>query len=220
MPWVRYPDLFTNLDERQHAERRRTVNSLYAISNIVKQEKHIDKCTDMLVEKFNKCASVGQAIELTTWVQWCDVISFFMAIEQLKLTFDCMSRYTFDVVGELFCSRMFGFMRDAHDYQGYIHAFESFVPISSVASVMPAYMRSLFLMSGTLMPKVLKALNSIKNMEIASETVIAERQSMHDRNGAGQRKDVLENLFIMMREKGEASDFGTTEVKVEVFAGL
>jgi cytochrome P450 len=68
--WSRYPDAFTNLDERQHTERRRIVNSLYSMSNILHMEKSVDECIQMLLRKLGECASKGSVVDMSVWIQW------------------------------------------------------------------------------------------------------------------------------------------------------
>jgi hypothetical protein len=40
------------------------------MSNIVRSEANIDICTKTLMEKFHVTAERGDAIDLSTWVQW------------------------------------------------------------------------------------------------------------------------------------------------------
>ena len=68
--FARYPDLFTNLDERSHASRRKIVNNLYSMSNIARSEESIDNCTNILMEKLHETARKGDAIDVSKWVQW------------------------------------------------------------------------------------------------------------------------------------------------------
>jgi hypothetical protein len=68
--FARYPDLFTNLDEKSHANRRKIVNNLYSMSNIVRSEENIDNCTRTLMEKFHEAAEKGTPIDVSKWAQW------------------------------------------------------------------------------------------------------------------------------------------------------
>jgi len=68
--WSRYPDAFTNLDERQHAQRRRIVNALYSMSNVLQMEESVDKCVQMLVDKLSESATKGSTLDMSIWVQW------------------------------------------------------------------------------------------------------------------------------------------------------
>jgi hypothetical protein len=63
--------VFTSLDERQHAERRRIVNLLYSMSNVIQLEDSVGKYLDVLVEKFTECADKGSSIDMLEWIQWC-----------------------------------------------------------------------------------------------------------------------------------------------------
>ena len=149
--------MFTNLDERQHAECRRIVNTLYFMSNIVRLESSIDKCIEVLTAKLSERAKKNEVIDLSTWLQW----------------------YAFDAIGKLFFSRAFGFMEFAQDHKGYIQALDLLVPMIAIACKMPVYLRPFFLISGALVSRVFKVLRALKHIENASCACVAERQHMH-----------------------------------------
>ncbi|KAE8864792.1 hypothetical protein PTNB73_05680 [Pyrenophora teres f. teres] len=196
--WGRYPDVFTNLDERQHAERRRIVNQVYSMSNIIQMEENMDKCVQMLMEKLAECATRTAAINISQWIQW----------------------YAFDVVGELFFSRMFGFLKGAYDHGGYIHALDLLIPLIAVACASPAYLRPLVLISGAMIPQVFKALKALKHIEDASESCVTDRQRLIESGEAGDTEDMLQSFFGIMQKKGSQKDFGITEVKMEVYGAF
>ncbi|KAF3031644.1 hypothetical protein E8E12_000748 [Didymella heteroderae] len=198
--WGRYADAFTNLDERQHMERRRIVNKLYSMSNIVSLESGIDKCIEELTRKLNQCAHTEDCIDLASWVQW----------------------YAFDVIGQLFFSHPFGFLEHAHDHAGYIRALDLVVPLIAVACVMPAYIRPVFLLVGILVPRISKAMRALKHIEHASEACVVERQQLHNNIVADKHAptDMLESFFAIVRKREERADFGSTEVKMEVYGAF
>jgi len=138
------------------------------------------------------------------------------------LTWWC--RFAFDVIGELFFSRKFGFMENAHDHEGYIHALDLLVPFFAVVCAMPAYVRPLFLASGATVPGVFKALGALQHIETASDACLAQRRQEDTRDEAGRRgqgqKDMLDGFFDIVRSKGGAKDFTLTEVKTEVYSAL
>ncbi|KAE8871021.1 hypothetical protein PTNB29_01365 [Pyrenophora teres f. teres] len=200
--WARYPDAFTNLDERQHAERRRIVSRLYSLSSVLQLEERVESCVEMLVERLSERAATEGAIDMAEWIQW----------------------YAFDVIGELFFSRKFGFMENAHDHEGYIHALDLLIPFTAVACAMPAYMRPLFLASGAMVPRVFEALRALRHIETASDACVAQRRHDSTRDKAGRRsqgqKDMLDGFFNILRSKGEEKDFTLTEVKMEVYGAF
>ena len=115
---------------------------------------------------------------------------------------------------------MFGFMAQATDYRGYVAALDCLLPILTMACVMPSYIRPFFLTGGMVIPRVFRALMSIKNIEKAADDVVAERLALIEKGEAEDKKDVLNSLFEVMQEKGDKVDFGVTEIKVEAYVAL
>jgi hypothetical protein len=115
---------------------------------------------------------------------------------------------------------MFGFMKDAYDYGGYIRALDLLVPFIAVACESPTYLRTLVLISGAMIPRVFKALKALKHIEDASEACVIERQRLISSGKANDREDMLQSFFDIMREKGDRKDFGLTEVKMEAYGAL
>ncbi|CAN9187219.1 unnamed protein product [Alternaria alternata] len=196
--FARHPDLFTDLDEKSHARRRKIVNNLYSMSNIVRSEESIDNCTRTLMEKFHEISQKHDVIDMSTWLQW----------------------YAFDVIGELFFSRMFGFMAQATDYRGYIAALDRLLPMLTIACVMPSYLRPLFLIGGAIFPPIFKALISVKSIETAAKDAVDERSALMKKGMTDGQEDILSGLFGVMKTKGEKVDFGLTEITVEIYSAL
>ena len=170
------------------------------MSNIVSLETGIDKCIEQLTRKLDECAHTGNCIDLATWVQW----------------------YAFDVIGQLFFSKPFGFLEHGHDHAGYIRALDLVVPLIAVACVMPASLRPVFVLIGILVPRISKALRALKHIEDASETCVVERQRLHDHMDSGEHAptDMLESFLAIVRKREERADFGLTEAKMEVYGAL
>ncbi|KAH7126509.1 cytochrome P450 [Dactylonectria estremocensis] len=194
----RYPDSFTCLDERVHASRRKLVNNLYSMSNIVQAEEGIDSCTEMFMARMKEFATTGEIIDVAKWSQM----------------------YAFDVVGQLFFSRMFGFMKNKSDYRGYIRSLDLLLPILTTSCVLPSYIRPLFLLAVVMLPGVYKALGSMQDIEEAAESCVSERQHLVQSGDVSEKKDILSSLFNIVRDKGEKVDFGMKEVQVEVYVAL
>ncbi|OJJ06598.1 hypothetical protein ASPVEDRAFT_45955 [Aspergillus versicolor CBS 583.65] len=200
-PWrpsfARFPDHFTSTDEIIHKERRRIVNSIYSMSSIVKFEHFIDVCTELFMTRMGEFAQQQEPVNLATWVQW----------------------YAFDVIGELYFSSMFGFMRGRCDVRNYIASLDTLLPVLCSASVMPAYARTPFLASGVLLSSVRKVLKALTNIEQASATCVRERlQSRSDEDHS--RADILNKLLEIHKHKGGQQDFMMTDVQTEAYGGL
>jgi hypothetical protein len=66
----RYPDHFSNTNERSHSERRRIVNSVYSLTTILSLEQYIDNCSALFVKRMGEFADSGAVIDLGDWLQW------------------------------------------------------------------------------------------------------------------------------------------------------
>jgi len=66
----KYPDNFSNTDERLHSERRRIVNNVYSMSTILSLEPYIDDCSRLFVKRMDEFADSGAVIDLGDWLQW------------------------------------------------------------------------------------------------------------------------------------------------------
>lgn len=134
---------------------------------------------------------------------------------------DCnKKRYAFDVIGKLFFSNPFGFLQNAHDHAGYIHALDLLIPLIAVACTAPTYVRPLVLVSGAAIPRVFKALKALKHIESASLACVVQREHVIAQGKAEECEDMLQSFFDIMREKGQEKDFGITEVKMEAYGAL
>ena len=133
---------------------------------------------------------------------------------------DLRSRYAFDFIGQLFFGRMFGFIKNAYDYGGYIHSLDLLIPFIAVACALPAYLRPIVLISGAMVPRVFKALKALKHIEETSEACVTNRKSRIERGKVDDCEDMLQSFFNIMHQKGTEKDFGMVEVKAEVYGAL
>jgi hypothetical protein len=65
----KYPDMFTCRDENYRAQIWKTVNPVYSMGNILKNEAHIGKCTKLLMQRFGEMADNGEIVDIGRWVQ-------------------------------------------------------------------------------------------------------------------------------------------------------
>ncbi len=168
------------------------------MSNIVPQEDRIDKCTDLLVEQLGNAADKGKVIDLSEWSQW----------------------YAFDVIGELFFGQMFGFLKGAHDQDGYIQAIDTFMPFLAISGVMPSYVRTLFILCCLAIPSMFKAVKGLADMQVKALKLVLDRKDEVEKTSLGERNDMLESLIGIMREKGKKDDYDIQDVRLDAFAAL
>lgn len=68
----KYPDHFTGVKDRVHAERRRIVNHVYSLSSVLQSERYIDRCSQLFLQRMGEYADGKRSFDLGTWVQWYD----------------------------------------------------------------------------------------------------------------------------------------------------
>ncbi|XHG07452.1 hypothetical protein AWENTII_010599 [Aspergillus wentii] len=196
--FVRHPDHFASLDEKVHSERRKIVNPVYSMSSIVESEEYIDKCVALFLEQLDGFADRKEVLDFSTWARL----------------------YAFDVIGELYFSNMFGFMKNQGDVDDYIYSLDTLVPIMALASIMPVYTRPLFLYGGALFfPSIKRGLKSLAAIDREAGSCVEERLQS-ERGGKPQRRDILRKLFEIWETSGVASDFEQIDIKAEIYSAL
>ena len=71
----KYPDHFSNVDEKLHADRRRIVNNVYSLSNVLKSEEYIDKCSELFIRRMDEYADQGTVVDFGMWLQMYNLFS-------------------------------------------------------------------------------------------------------------------------------------------------
>jgi len=131
-----------------------------------------------------------------------------------------VSRYAFDVIGELYFGRMFGFMENSHDHEGWIHSLELLMPFLCLTAVAPSYVRPLILSSAIVVPGSLRALKAIDNIAVAANSCVAQRFEEVSTVETPPRSDLLQQLYTIYREKGDKIDFKMGEIKLEAYVAM
>lgn len=132
-----------------------------------------------------------------------------------------IDRYAFDVIGELYFGRMFGFLENNHDHGSYIQSLDTLMPTLCTIAVAPSYVRPLILGSAVISAEVRKALQAVDRIATAARVCVAKRVSEQAATSAEHpRCDLLQQLLDTSAEKGEKLDFGTSEVELEAYVAL
>ncbi|OOO13631.1 cytochrome P450 [Aspergillus oryzae] len=199
-PWARFPDHFSSEGGKQHGERRRIVSHVYTMTSILQSEKYIEKCIAVWLEKLGQMADRKESFDLWIWTRM----------------------YAYDVIGELYFSKMFGFLQAGHDHLGYIDATEDLVPIQFLAANMPTYVRGLFMLTGILFPKVRRALRALGDLTDATNAMLKDRLAaiQSDSEDKPQRHDILGKLLEISQKRGKELDFVLDDIKMESFGAF
>jgi hypothetical protein len=66
----KYPNAFAIVDEKLHHERRRIVNSVYNMSNVLTFETYIDDCNRLFIRRLAERTTPDEAVDLGDWLLW------------------------------------------------------------------------------------------------------------------------------------------------------
>ena len=129
-------------------------------------------------------------------------------------------RYTFDVLGELFFGRMFGFLRQQTDVGGYMKAIDSVLPASTIGGTLPSYLTKLYLLSTVILsPSVRGALGAVKHIEHASQTAVENHKRELEEIDNGKH-DMLRKMLEINADRGEKIDFTHQHICVESHSSM
>lgn len=123
------------------------------------------------------------------------------------------------MIGELYFSKMFGFLKSGCDHLGFMASTDTLIPVMTLSAVMPTYIRSVFMFAGILLPRVRNALTALGNLSKAAETAVQERLAQRDESKDGpERADVLNKVLDIYH--GKKADFDLDDVRLEAFGAL
>lgn len=197
------------------------------MTSILQSEQYIEKCIDVWIEELDAMVDKKESFDLWVWTRMYVLYYILCTTQpaaiyiQMLMKYSC--RYAYDVVGELYFSKMFGFLQSGGDHLGYIAATDDLIPIQFLAGNMPTYVRSIFMLTGVLFPKVRGALKALGSLTEATNTMLKNRlaalQSGSD-DSKPQRADILGKLMDISHKNGKELDFVLDDVKMEVFIAL
>lgn len=195
------PDIFTEVRENVHAQKKKVANVPYSMAAMQQLSPFIDDTIELLMSKMDAMASAGASasasatgkpiVDLGNWLHW----------------------FAFDVLGEVAFSRSFGFVEQGRDVDGAIHTIDEGQRYNGIVGQVPFLDK--FLRRNPLW-KLIPALNT-KNALIARMALdeLARRKPFDKESegkwrGGDGRQDLLASLI-----KGHLKDpqrFGEGDV--------
>jgi hypothetical protein len=123
------------------------------------------------------------------------------------------------VVGEIFFGDMFGFLQNSEDHGAFIASLDALMPVLCMAAIAPSYVRPIIMTSAIAIPAVLKAVKAIDGIRKAAVSA-ASRRMINIEEDAPVRNDMLQQLFDIVREKGEKMNFSSREATLEAYVAM
>lgn len=128
-------------------------------------------------------------------------------------------RYAFDVIGEIFFGDMFGFLENSEDHGSFIASLDALMPVLCISAIGPTYLRPLIMGSAIVIPAAFKAVKAIDGIRKAAVAAAGKRMTEIE-NGVAHRSDMLQQLFDIVREKGEKVNFTSREATLEAYVAM
>ncbi|KAF2472740.1 cytochrome P450, partial [Lindgomyces ingoldianus] len=194
---TKQPDMFTSIDEVEHANYRKIVNPIYLMSSVLKSEDAIDECTTLFLKRLGEHADQRREIDFGEWLEM----------------------YAYDIIGQVFFGKMFGFLESGRDYGNYIASLDVIMPVLNLLGTTPKFLRPLVLFSSILFPGVFTAVKAVGHMQ-KQAIDIANNRKKEIAEKCGPRNDVLSQLFHIVGDRGEKLNFGHPEATNEAYTGI
>ncbi|KAA8907976.1 cytochrome P450 [Sphaerosporella brunnea] len=185
-------DSFTQLDEKKHTYRRRMISHIFSMSSVMEGEKFIDNATAAYFQVIEEHAQKGEKMEMGHWLHM----------------------YAFDIIGELFFGRMFGFIKERRDIGGYMGAVDVILPHAIRLAVLYEWMRPIInVVMYPLSANLRQAIRCFEALGAESKRYVDERIGK-----PSARPDMLSKLIKVMEEK--SPDFDITDVYTEAYTAI
>lgn len=108
------PDIFTEVREHVHAQKKKVANIPYSMAAMQQLSPLINDTIEVLMQKLDASAGTGP-VDLGNWLHW----------------------FAFDVLGEVAFSRSFGFLEQGKDVEGAIKTIDSSQMYNGIVGQMP-----------------------------------------------------------------------------------
>ncbi|KAI1658729.1 cytochrome P450 [Daldinia decipiens] len=158
------PHLFTMRDLTVHRESKKILANAYSPTSVLAYEPAVDECITLLLYQIEKLAEEKKPIDLGEW----------------------MSYYTFDVIGQLSFSKMFGFLEKGCDVDKIIETIDIVLTYASQCGQLPELHK--FLLGNPFLPG--GAMNQIVDFALKAINGAASRHTSLRKDGVLDALDI------------------------------
>ncbi len=187
------PDIFSMRDEKAHPERKRIVNHLWTLKQIIEYEPCMDRVVGTFVKRLGGAARRGEVVRLER----------------------PLGQYTLDVIGEVFYGKEGGFnsLKDDVDYKKWTQMLTDMIlPLSSMGYV-PKGFKTLYFLSQVLTSSGTRAGIKAHGTVIEDAQAIVEQRAKERQSyGGDSRNDMVSKMLAIASEKGAQQDFNQDDV--------
>ena len=164
---------------------------IFSMTSILESEKYMDTATEAFFKVLEEYADNGEPFNIGKW----------------------MHMYTFDVIGELFFGRMFGFIDERKDIGGYMGAVDIILPHAIRMGVLWEWMRPFQILLVPFSSSLRHGITVFNNLAAESRRLVDERVGTKS-----ERTDMLAKLLKVAADK--SPDFDVTDVYTEAYTAM
>lgn len=182
------PGIFATTDVKEHSFLRKRVSGAYSMTAILRYERFIQGCLDLLLQQLKKHADLGETVDMATWT----------------------NAFAFDVVGELGYGEAFGHLQTETDV---MDLRKGILTVFKVSANLGHYWGQAALVSNPLTALMTRAFNLpnpfLRFQKWSNEKVRERREGKTE----AQRQDMLQHFIQMKSIDGSPAAQG--EVLIE-----
>lgn len=221
--------IFLHVTKRIHSERRWIVANVYSMSSVLESEevRHMYVASSRDPERLREAEVCGRFRFLGERVS--EALDMIMCNKKILCchrkrilpgSLTCPLRYAFDVLGELFYSEVFGFMRQRTDIGNYMKAIGSLLPVFTIRVIIPSYLRKPYLISTKLFsPSIRAALGAVKHLENAPKAAVQGRKEELEAT-QDHKQDMFRKMLDISADRREEVRFTCYDIVVESHSSL
>ena len=128
-------------------------------------------------------------------------------------------RYAFDVIGELYFGKRFGFMEEGTDHGTYMESVWNLVSVLAWVSMLPLYAQKAVFAGAFAISSVRRSITVMQNMIQTAKQRVAERQR-DIKEGKPTRQDLLGKSLTIHHERGKEENFLLEDAEAESYTAL
>jgi hypothetical protein len=192
----RHRDLFTIRLNSFHSQRKRIHGNVWSMTSVLEMEEYMDELIALFLLKMGRLADEKELMDVGLWT-W---------------------RYTYDIIGELFFGKMYGFLDQERDIDNLMAAAAAVAPFEGMMGMAPTWLKP-FMVWMIAIPNIARGVMNFQKVKVTGRKVVADRMKAVE-NGEETRKDMLGKMLSIVWEKGEKYDWSVQDVEQECFVAM
>ena len=166
------------------------------MTSVLEMEKYIDQLIELFLQKMGGLADGNELMDVGLWT-W---------------------RFTYDIIGELFFGKAYGFLEQERDIDNLMAAAAAVAPFEGMMGVAPTWLTP-FMVWMLAIPNIARGVMNMQKVKVTGKKVVADR--MREVESQEQtRKDMLGKMLSIVWENDEKYDWTVQDVEQECFVAM